>query len=156
MHQAISVGPVECAVSAFTQFHHGVEAHHGTIVFWLSQTSQMRPWMAWRLHEYACYPPSNTAMARPMNVPTSIGTVAYRNMMLTTACGWSNLTYLPMGSPFTAVIHVDTILCCAHLIPVYDSSRPVPHAMKYSNSLDSFDMYYINRYANHHMYEVVI
>ena len=66
------------------------------------------------------------------------------------------LDILADGSPFTAVIHVDTILRCAHLIPVYDSSRPVPHAMKYSNSLDSFDMYYINQYANHHMYEVVI
>ena len=63
---------------------------------------------------------------------------------------------LANGSPFTVVIHVDTILCCAHLISVYDSSRPVPHGMKYSDSLDSFDMYYINRYANHHMYEVVI
>ena len=60
------------------------------------------------------------------------------------------------GSPFTAVIHVDTILHCAHLIPVYDSSRPVPRAKKYSDSLDSFDMYYINQYADHHMYEVVI
>ena len=60
------------------------------------------------------------------------------------------------GSPFTVVIHVDTILHCAHLISVYDSSRPVPRAMKYSDSLDSFDMYYINWYANHHMYKVVI
>ena len=60
------------------------------------------------------------------------------------------------GSPSTAVIHVDTILCCAHLIPVYDSNRPVPHAMKYSDSLDRFDIHYINKYADHHMYKVVI
>ena len=63
---------------------------------------------------------------------------------------------LTNGSPSTAVIHIDTILCCTHLIPVYDSSRPVPCAIKYSDSLDSFDIHYVNKYADHHMYEVVI
>jgi hypothetical protein len=55
-----------------------------------------------------------------------------------------------------AVIHVDAILRCAHLIPVF-GQNPVDRLLKLtsSNSSDAFCSYYVNKYADHHMHEIV-
>ncbi|KAF8992148.1 hypothetical protein BDQ17DRAFT_1392882 [Cyathus striatus] len=53
----------------------------------------------------------------------------------------------------TSVIHVDTILRSAHLIPVF-GRRFIPSHLKFSNSLHAFALYYINKYADHHSHEV--
>jgi hypothetical protein len=55
-----------------------------------------------------------------------------------------------------AVIHVDTILRCAHLIPVF-GQNPIDRSLNLSpdNSLDAFISYYVNKYADHHMHEIV-
>jgi len=52
-----------------------------------------------------------------------------------------------------AVIHIDTIYRAAHLIPVYASHNVVgdigPH-----NSYDMFHSFYVNKYADHHAFEI--
>lgn len=53
-----------------------------------------------------------------------------------------------------AVIHIDAIYCAAHLIPIYtaqniDSSELGPHC-----SYDMFCSFYINKYADHHAFEI--
>ncbi|KAF8156504.1 hypothetical protein K438DRAFT_1986760 [Mycena galopus ATCC 62051] len=52
-----------------------------------------------------------------------------------------------------AIIHLDTILRAAHLIPVY-GDYPVPRHFKYTRSLDAFAAFYINKYADHHSHEI--
>ncbi|KAI9431774.1 hypothetical protein H4582DRAFT_1821998 [Lactarius indigo] len=53
------------------------------------------------------------------------------------------------------VVHIKTILRNVHLIPVFGSGS-IPHQLHYSNSLDLFSMYYVNKYADHHSFEVVV
>ncbi|KAG0695978.1 hypothetical protein DFH29DRAFT_1004961 [Suillus ampliporus] len=52
-----------------------------------------------------------------------------------------------------AVIHVDTIFHSAHLIPVY-GTEPLPLPIKFHHVLDIFTLFYVNRYADHHAFEI--
>ncbi|KAF7341721.1 hypothetical protein MSAN_02070600 [Mycena sanguinolenta] len=51
------------------------------------------------------------------------------------------------------IIHVDTILRGAHLIGIYGNSS-LPRHIKYSDTLDSFSKFYVNKYADHHANEI--
>ncbi|KAG1725159.1 uncharacterized protein EDB91DRAFT_1239889 [Suillus paluster] len=53
-----------------------------------------------------------------------------------------------------SVEHVDTILRSAHLIPVFGSG-PLPDGFHFAHSLDVFNSYYVNKYADHHAHEIV-
>ncbi|KAF8816751.1 hypothetical protein BYT27DRAFT_7220468 [Phlegmacium glaucopus] len=57
------------------------------------------------------------------------------------------------GKRLTTVVHLDTILRGAHLIPVYGSSFIPPHFCHYW-SLDAFRAFFVNKYADHHANEV--
>ena len=48
------------------------------------------------------------------------------------------------GKPRTAVIHLDTILCLAHLLPIY-YNKLAPRDIKYTDSLDTFSEFYISK-----------
>jgi hypothetical protein len=56
------------------------------------------------------------------------------------------------GSPRVAIIHLDTILRGAHLIGVY-GKRFLPKELSFTDSLDVFHAYYVNKYINHHSFE---
>ncbi|KAJ6610288.1 hypothetical protein B0H10DRAFT_1811856, partial [Mycena sp. CBHHK59/15] len=51
------------------------------------------------------------------------------------------------------IIHINTILWSAHLIPIFGNDF-LPHHFQYSASLDSFKAFYINKYADHHSHEI--
>ncbi|KAJ6629704.1 hypothetical protein B0H10DRAFT_2381236 [Mycena sp. CBHHK59/15] len=51
------------------------------------------------------------------------------------------------------IIHIDTILRGAHLIGIYGDSF-LPRHFKYSDTLDQFKAFYINKYADHHANEI--
>ncbi|KAJ7511317.1 hypothetical protein B0H11DRAFT_2387035 [Mycena galericulata] len=51
------------------------------------------------------------------------------------------------------IIHIDTILRSAHLIGIYGDSF-LPRHFKYSDTLDRFKAFYINKYADHHANEI--
>ncbi len=52
------------------------------------------------------------------------------------------------------VIHLDALVRGAHLLPVF-GPKPLPQKFHYSRSLDCFNAFYISRYADHHMHEIV-
>ncbi|KAF7344723.1 hypothetical protein MVEN_01633000 [Mycena venus] len=57
------------------------------------------------------------------------------------------------GKRIVDLIHIDSVLRSAHLIPVFGEDY-LPRRFKYSDSLDSFRAYYINKYADHHSHEI--
>ncbi|KAG2052782.1 hypothetical protein BDR06DRAFT_887116, partial [Suillus hirtellus] len=56
-------------------------------------------------------------------------------------------------SPNILVIHIDTIYCTAHLLPIY-SVNFIPHTINFLNSSDKFHTFYVNKFANHHVFEI--
>ncbi|KAG0703375.1 hypothetical protein DFH29DRAFT_981942 [Suillus ampliporus] len=59
----------------------------------------------------------------------------------------------PKGSDEHAIIHVDAIYRAAHLIPMYGTDF-LPPGLKYYDSYDAFRAYYVNKYADHHAFEI--
>ena len=57
------------------------------------------------------------------------------------------------GSRDRSVLHLDSFLRGAHLIPVYNNMR-LPLDFKHFYSLDVFNAYYVNKYIDHHAYEI--
>jgi hypothetical protein len=55
--------------------------------------------------------------------------------------------------PDMSIIHLDTIYRVAHLIPVY-GNQPVLLGLGPHNSYDGFRFYYINKFADHHAFEI--
>ncbi|KAG1867187.1 hypothetical protein DFJ58DRAFT_654449 [Suillus subalutaceus] len=57
------------------------------------------------------------------------------------------------GTPDISIIHIDCIFRAAHLIPVY---RPnfIAHGTNPHDSYNDFDSYYVNKYADHHAFEI--
>ncbi|KAG1812062.1 uncharacterized protein BJ212DRAFT_1448197 [Suillus subaureus] len=52
-----------------------------------------------------------------------------------------------------SVIHLDSIFCAAHLIPVFWGDF-VPTNLTYSQTLNAFCTYYVNNFIDHHAYEI--
>ncbi|THH20301.1 hypothetical protein EUX98_g8604 [Antrodiella citrinella] len=57
------------------------------------------------------------------------------------------------GQPICDVIHIDSIVRCAHLLPTF-GSNPIPLETHFSNSLDLFRAFYVSKYADHHSHEI--
>ncbi|PSR76412.1 hypothetical protein PHLCEN_2v8447 [Hermanssonia centrifuga] len=57
------------------------------------------------------------------------------------------------NQPFYGVIHLDSILRLAHLIPDFGDAVLPPDFLQ-SQSLDAFKTYYVNKYADHHAHEI--
>jgi hypothetical protein len=57
------------------------------------------------------------------------------------------------GEPVISVIHLDCIVCAAHLIPVYRGHR-VPDGLNLTDSLDAFHAFYVSKFADHHIFEI--
>jgi hypothetical protein len=56
-------------------------------------------------------------------------------------------------SQLTTVVHLDTLLRGAHLIPVYGSAH-IPVGFRYIHSLDAFKSFHVNKYIDHHANEI--
>ena len=56
-------------------------------------------------------------------------------------------------SPNISVIHIDAIYRAAHLIPIYGPSF-VSRAIRFYHSYDAFGAFYVNKYADHHAFEI--
>ncbi|KAF8808511.1 hypothetical protein BYT27DRAFT_7222876 [Phlegmacium glaucopus] len=57
------------------------------------------------------------------------------------------------GTQSMGVIHIDTVVRGAHLIPVYGEDF-VPRHITCANSLDYYSTYYVSKFADHHSYEI--
>ncbi|KAJ7654893.1 hypothetical protein B0H17DRAFT_1172027 [Mycena rosella] len=51
------------------------------------------------------------------------------------------------------IIHIDSILRAAHLLPIFGDDF-LPRHFRYYSSLDSFIAFYVNKYADHHSHEI--
>jgi hypothetical protein len=59
------------------------------------------------------------------------------------------------GKPCLEVIHLDTVLRGAHLIGVSGTHfLPKDSNFTFDKSLDAFSSFYVNKYADHHAYEI--
>ncbi|KAH8979757.1 hypothetical protein EDB92DRAFT_1806221 [Lactarius akahatsu] len=57
------------------------------------------------------------------------------------------------GKQERSVVHLESILHAAHLIPVF-GTHMVPPDFHFTFSLDAFDAYYVNKYIDHHANEI--
>ncbi|PIL30262.1 hypothetical protein GSI_07440 [Ganoderma sinense ZZ0214-1] len=58
------------------------------------------------------------------------------------------------GQRVLDIIHINTIFRSAHLIPIHGTHH-IPPYMRASDALDSFNAYFVNKYADHHAHEEV-
>lgn len=58
------------------------------------------------------------------------------------------------GRQHRTVLHLDSFLRAAHLIPVYGNLK-LPLDFHFSYTLDAFKAYYVNKYIDHHAHEIV-
>ena len=52
------------------------------------------------------------------------------------------------------VICLDSVLQGAHLLPVFRGATYLPVDFHFSYSLDTFEAYFVNKYADNQMYEL--
>ncbi|KAL6305520.1 hypothetical protein BKA93DRAFT_816905 [Sparassis latifolia] len=57
------------------------------------------------------------------------------------------------GRRSTGVVHLDCVLRSVHLIGVMGSDF-IPEGLCFSDSLDAFRVFYVNKYADHHAHEI--
>ncbi|KAH9022638.1 hypothetical protein EDB85DRAFT_1895162 [Lactarius pseudohatsudake] len=54
---------------------------------------------------------------------------------------------------FTSIIHLETIVRAAHLLPVFGEDF-ISRALTLSDTLDEFSRFYVNKYVDHHSFEI--
>ena len=59
------------------------------------------------------------------------------------------------GYRVMSVVHVDSIVCAAHLLPVFRGDAAVPRETNFSHTLDIFTAFYVNKYIDYHAFETV-
>ena len=57
------------------------------------------------------------------------------------------------GSQSMDIIHLDSVVRAAHLLGVCGEDF-VPKDLSYDNSLDAFHSFYVNKFADHHAFEI--
>jgi hypothetical protein len=67
---------------------------------------------------------------------------------------WKVRPDIRQGQCLCSVIHLDSFLCGAHLLPIFGKIF-LPINFDYSYSLDGFAGYYINHFADHHSHEII-
>ena len=58
------------------------------------------------------------------------------------------------GMHHMSVIHIDTIVRGAHLLPRFPSDAPVYREINYMNVLDLYTSFYVNKFVDHHAFEI--
>ncbi|KAF8121859.1 hypothetical protein EV363DRAFT_1183993 [Boletus edulis] len=54
-----------------------------------------------------------------------------------------------------SVIHLDSVFRAVHLLPMFGNSDPIHPTVRYDTSLDAFKAYYVNKFADHHSFEIL-
>ena len=59
------------------------------------------------------------------------------------------------GVPNSSIIHLDSVVQLAHLLPIYhDMWAPSRQQLNFTWSLDTFTTFYVNKYTDHHTFEI--
>lgn len=53
----------------------------------------------------------------------------------------------------TSIIHLDTIFRASHLLPVFGRREPVLRSLSFTDTLNTFTRFYVNKYIDHHAFE---
>ena len=53
-----------------------------------------------------------------------------------------------------SIIHLDSVVRAAHLLPVFGLER-VSKALSFTDTLDNFTRFYVNKFADHHAFETI-
>ncbi|KAI0315427.1 hypothetical protein OF83DRAFT_1164796 [Amylostereum chailletii] len=61
---------------------------------------------------------------------------------------------LPSGGPVVQVIHLDTIRRAAHILPIFNSD-PVHPDMHFSDTLNWYRLFYLNKWADHDSFDML-
>lgn len=56
------------------------------------------------------------------------------------------------GSPHLAIVHLDAIYRAVHLLPVYRTAEFISKTITMHSSLDTFKLFYVNKFADHHAF----
>jgi len=54
-----------------------------------------------------------------------------------------------------SVVHVDSIIRAAHLLPVFKDETPITREVNFTNTLDVFKAFYLNKYIDYHAFETL-
>jgi hypothetical protein len=57
------------------------------------------------------------------------------------------------GTPDLAIIHIDTIIRAAHLIPIYEAHY-IRQSLTMHNTLDAFKGFYVNKFVDYHAFQI--
>jgi len=57
------------------------------------------------------------------------------------------------GKSITDIIHLDTIICAAHLLPVFKDGL-VSRTLSFTDTLDKFHTFYANKYVDHPAFQI--
>jgi hypothetical protein len=57
------------------------------------------------------------------------------------------------GVPITSVIHLDTVIRAAHLLPVFKEEN-VSRDLFHYDTLNEFRSFYVNKFVDHHAFEI--
>jgi len=57
-------------------------------------------------------------------------------------------------NPHLAIVHVDSIYRAAHLIPAYKTNQYISRSLTLHDTLDTFKQFYINKFVDHHAFEI--
>jgi hypothetical protein len=57
-------------------------------------------------------------------------------------------------SRLLAVVHIDSIYRAAHLMPAYLTAQFIDRSLGMHDSLDFFDLFYINKFADHNAFQI--
>lgn len=60
----------------------------------------------------------------------------------------------PHGYRSMGVIHLDSIVRGAHLLPRFPSNTQLFREINYTQTLDVYRFFYVNKYVDHHAYEI--
>lgn len=58
------------------------------------------------------------------------------------------------GEPFLTIVHLESIFRAAHLMPAYRTGDFVRRSLTMHDSLDEFKTFYINKFIDHHAFEI--
>jgi hypothetical protein len=53
----------------------------------------------------------------------------------------------------STILHLDTIVCAAHLLLVFGHEH-MSQALSFTDTLNSFTRFYVNKYADHHAFKI--
>jgi hypothetical protein len=57
------------------------------------------------------------------------------------------------NEPITSIIHLDTIIQAAHLLPVFGHDY-ISWTLSFIDTLNTFTRFYVNKYVDHHAFEI--